>query len=142
MRRGPGENRITVLQKGVAIAGEALGGGAEEGEAGGELESVGAATHQVFERDAVSELLADSAGDFFVAGAKERVAQVLAGFRQIAERVGAGGGGTTEAFDLREDVPDPVAGFAPPANLRERGVVTRGGAGLGFMKAGHWESDQ
>jgi hypothetical protein len=59
----------------------------------------------------------------------------LAGFRQIAERIRAGGGGTTETFDLREDVPDPVAVFASPANLSERGVVARRVAGLGFVEA-------
>lgn len=135
---GSFEDGIATLGKGVergGLASEALGGGAEEGEAGDELESVGAATHQVFERTAAGELLADAAGDFFVAGAEERVAQVLAGFRQIADRVGAGGGGTAEAFELREDVPDPVAGFAPQANLRERGVVAGGEAGLGDVKA-------
>jgi hypothetical protein len=46
-----------------------LGGGAEQGEAGDEFERVGATTHQVFERTAAGELLADGAGDFFVAGA-------------------------------------------------------------------------
>jgi hypothetical protein len=45
-------------------------------------------------------------------------------------------GGTAEAGELREDVPDPVAGFASPANLRQRGVVAGGGTGLGLMKAG------
>ncbi len=53
------------------LAGKALGGGAEEGEAGDELECVGAAAHQLFERTAGCELLADGAGDFFVAGAED-----------------------------------------------------------------------
>jgi len=141
------EDGIAELSEGVegrVFASEALGGGAEEGEAGDELESVDAATHQVFERTTTGQLLADGAGDFFVAGAEERVMQILAGFRQIAERIRAGGGGTAEAFDLREDVPDPMADFASIANLRERGVVADGGAGLGGVKAveGHWESDE
>jgi len=115
---------------------KALCGGAEQGEAGDQFEGVGAAAHQVFECPTASELFADGAGDFFVAGAEERVAQVLAGFSQIAERIGAGGGGTAEAGELREDVPNPVAGFSPPANLRQRCVVARRAAGLGFVKAG------
>ena len=113
-----------------------LGSGAEEGEAGDKLESVGAAAHQLFERNAAGELVADGAGDFFVAGAQHRVAQVFAGFGQIAQRIGAGGGGTAEAFELREDVPDPMAGFASPANLRESGVVAGGWAGLGGVETG------
>jgi hypothetical protein len=76
------------------LAGEALRGGAEEGEAGDELKSVGAAPHQVFEVAAAGELLADGAGDLFVAGAEKRVAQVIAGFCQITDRIGAGGRGT------------------------------------------------
>ncbi len=118
------------------FASKALGGGAEEGEAGDELEGIGAAAHQVFERDAAGELVMNGAGDFFVAGAKERIAQVIAGFRQIADRVGAGGGGTAEAFELREDVPDPMAGFAPAANLGQGDVVAGGGAGLGGVETG------
>ena len=58
---------------------------AEEGEAGDELQGVDAAAHQVFERGAAGELVADGGGDFFVAGAEERVAQVIAGFREIAD---------------------------------------------------------
>lgn len=83
------QDGIAALREGIQgglLVGEALGGGAEEGEAGGELESVGAATHQVFEREAGGELLADGAGDLFVAGAEERVAEVLVGFRQIVDR--------------------------------------------------------
>lgn len=132
------EDGIAALHKrveGWVLSSDAPGSGAEEGEAGDELESIGAATHQVFERTAGGELVADGAGDFFVAGAEERIAQVLAGFRQIADRISAGGGGTAEAFDLREDVPDPVAGFAPSANFGKRGVVARRAAGLGFVKA-------
>jgi hypothetical protein len=132
------EERIAALREGTearVFANEALGGGAEEGEAGDELESVGAAAHQVFEGEAAGELVADGAGDFFVAGAEERVAQILASFRQIAERVGAGGGGTAEAGELREDVPNPMAGFAAAANLRERRVVAGGGTGLGVVEA-------
>jgi hypothetical protein len=132
------EDGIEALRErseGGVLACEALGGGAEESEAGDQLESVDTATHQVFERNAAGELLADGAGDFFVTGAEERVAKVLAGFRQIAERKGARGRGTAKAFDLREDVPDPVTAFAPAPNLRERGVVARGGTGLGLMKA-------
>lgn len=139
MSAGLHEDGIAAFRErieGRIIAGEALGGSAEEGEAGDELESVGAATHQLFERVAAGELLADGAGDFFVAGAEEGVAQVIAGFRQTAERIGAGGGGSAEAFDLREDVPDPVAGFASPANLRQRDVVTRRRAGLSVVEAG------
>lgn len=89
---GLSEDGIAALREGIEgriIASETLGGGAEEGEAGDELESVGPATHQVFERDAAGELVADGCGDFFVAGAEERVAQVFAGFRQIAEGIGA-----------------------------------------------------
>jgi len=97
LRRGLGENRIATLQKGVVVAGKALGGGAEECEAGDKLESVGAATRQLFERTAVGQLLGDGADDFFVARAEERVAQISAGFRQIADRIGAGGRGTAEA---------------------------------------------
>jgi hypothetical protein len=75
------------LREGVeswVVNSEALGGGAEEGETGDELKSIGAATHQIFDRTTIAELLADGAGDFFVAGAEERVAQVSAGFRQVA----------------------------------------------------------
>ena len=134
---------IAALRDGVearVFASQTLGGGAEEGETGDELESIGAATHQVFERAATVELLADSAGNFLVASAEKRVVQILAGFRQIADGVGAGGGGTAEAFDLRNDVPDPVTGFASPTNLRERGVVAGRGVGLGGVEAfeGHW----
>lgn len=132
------EDGIAALREGGErriLACESLGGGAEEGEAGDELEGVGTAARKVFNLTAAGELGADGAGDFFVAGAEERVAQVVAGFRQIAEGVGAGDGGSAEAFDLREDVPDPVAGFAPPANLRERGVVAGGGVGLGGVEA-------
>ena len=63
------------------LASEVLGASAEEGEAGDEFESVGAAAHQLFERMAAGEFVTDGAGDFFVAGAEERVAQILAGFR-------------------------------------------------------------
>jgi hypothetical protein len=114
---------------------EALGGGAEEGETRDKLKSVGAATHQLVERNAAGELLADGAGDFIVAGPEERVSEVIARFRQIADRVGLGRRRTAETFDLREDVPDPVTGFASPANLRQRDVVTGRDAGLGFVKA-------
>lgn len=133
------KDEVASLREGVearVLGSEAPGGGAEEGNAGDQLESVCAATHQVFERTAAGELLADGAGDFFVTRAEGRVAQVSAGFLQIAERVGARGGGTAEAFDLREDVPDPVTGFATPANLGERGVIAGGGAGLGEVEAG------
>ena len=63
---------IAALHEGVegwVFASEGLRGGVEEGDAGDQLESVGAATHQVFERTAAGELLADGAGDFFVARA-------------------------------------------------------------------------
>jgi len=119
------ENGIAALSEGAEdriLSSEALRGGAEEGEAGDELESVGAATHQVFEPTAAGELLADSAGNFLVAGAEERVAQVIAGFRKIANGIGAGGGGTAEAFDLRENVPDPVARFVYKAKWDLRNV--------------------
>ena len=138
MSAGSSEDGVAALRervKGRVLASEILGGGAEEGDAGGELESVGSAPHQLFERTAVGELIVDGAGDFFVAGAEERIAQVVAGFRQIAERVGAGRRRTAEAFELREDVPDPVAGFASPANLSQRRVVAGRGTGLGFVKS-------
>jgi hypothetical protein len=45
-------------------------------------------------------------------------------------------GGTAQTGELRKDVPDPVAGFASPANLGERGLVAGGGAGLGVVEAG------
>lgn len=138
LRAGLFENGITALREGVegrVLSSDTLGSGTEEGEAGNELEGVGAPTHQFFERKAASELIADSARDFFVAGAEERVAQILAGFREIAKRVDAGSRGTSEAFDLRKNVPDPVARFASPANLRQRGVVAGGGAGLGEVEA-------
>ena len=134
------EDGIAALGEGAEtriVASEGLRGGAEESEAGDELESVGAAAHQIFEQPAAGELLADGAGDFVVAGAEERVAQVLAGFHQIAECVGARRGGAAEAFDLREDVPDPVTGLASPPNLRERGVVACRAAGLGGVEALH-----
>ena len=137
MNSGLREEGVAELGKRLesrVVASDALGGGAEEGEAGSEFESIDAAAYQSFERTAAIELLADGASDFFVAGAEERVAQVIAGFRQIADRIRAGSGRTAEAFDLREDVPNPVAGFAAPANLRERDVVAGGAAGLGVMK--------
>ena len=133
------EDQIAAFREGIERwirSSETLGGGAEEGEAGDELENVGAVAHQLREQHAAGELLADGAGDFFVAGAQERVAQVIAGLRQIADRISASGGGTAEAGDLREDVPDPMVGFAAPANLRERGFVAGGGAGLGGVEAG------
>jgi hypothetical protein len=120
----------------LIVASETLSGGAEESEAGDELESVGAAAHQFFERSTARQLVVHGAGDFFVAGAEERVAQVVAGFRQIADRISAGSGRTAEAFDLREDVPDPVTRFAPPTNLGERRVVAGCGTGLGFVEEG------
>jgi hypothetical protein len=73
-----------------------LRAGSKEGEAGDELEGVEAATHRIFGRDAAGELVADGGGDFFVAG------------------VGAGGGGSTEAFELREEIPDPMGWFFRP----------------------------
>lgn len=115
------ENGIAALGHGVedrVLAGDALGGGAEEGEAGDEFESVGSAAHQIFERNAAGELVADGAGNFFVAGAQQRVAQVLADFREVADRIRARGGGTAEAFELREDVPDPMADLASSADFR------------------------
>ncbi len=45
------------------------------------LRGVDAAAHQVCEREAAGELVADGGGDFFIAGAEERVAQVSARFR-------------------------------------------------------------
>ncbi len=36
---------------------------------------------KIFEREAAGELVADGGGYFLVAGAEERVAQVVAGFR-------------------------------------------------------------
>lgn len=138
MSAGLFEDRIAALREEIEsriFAAEALGSSAEEGEAGDELEGVGAPTHQLFEGTAAGELVADGAGDFFVAGAEERVAQVFAGFRQIAKRIGARDVGMAEAFNLRKDVPDPVAGFASPANLRQRRIVAHRRAGLGLVKA-------
>lgn len=48
------EDGIAALRErveGWVVASEALGGGAEEGETGGELESVDVAADQVFERE-------------------------------------------------------------------------------------------
>jgi hypothetical protein len=55
--------------KAGVLADKTLGSGAEEGEVGDELESVGATAHQVFERNAAGESIADGARDFLVAGA-------------------------------------------------------------------------
>ena len=49
---------------------EPLGGGAER-EAGDELEGVEATAHQVFERDAAGEWVADGGRDFFIAGSED-----------------------------------------------------------------------
>ena len=87
------EKGITALREGAegrVFAGQVLRRGAEEGETGGELEGVDTAAHQVFERSAALKLLVDGADDFFVAGTEERIAEVSAGFRQIAEGIGAG----------------------------------------------------
>ncbi len=59
---------------------------------------------QIFERGAAGELVADGGGDFFVAGAEERVAQIIARFREIADGVLLGHRGATEGGELREDV--------------------------------------
>jgi len=119
------------------LAREALGGGAEKGEARDEFEGVGAATHHLFERDAAGELVAGGAGDFFVAGADPPSLKLRRGGGRSACRAVAlaKAGGTAEAGELREDVPDPVAGFASPVNLLERGVVAGGGASLDCVEA-------
>ncbi len=39
------------------------------------------------EREAAGELVADGGGDFFVAGAEERVAQIIARFREITDAI-------------------------------------------------------
>lgn len=85
-------------------------------------------------------MVADGGGDFFVAGAEERVAQVIARFREIADGVLLGHRGAAEADELREDIPDPMARFAPAANLRERGFVAVRRVSLGFVEASEGHS--
>lgn len=65
--RGLLEDGIAALHEGFEgrVLASRRSAAARKGEGGENLESVGAATHQIFEREAAGELLADGAGDFF-----------------------------------------------------------------------------
>ena len=79
MRHRLAKNGIVAFRDGVegwVVVRGGVSRGAEEGEAGDELEGVDTAAHQLFEREAAGDLVADGGADFFVAGAEERVAQV------------------------------------------------------------------
>ena len=134
------DRREGVVECRIAV-GQTLRRGAEEGEAGDELEGVDAAAHQVFERKAAGELVADGGGDFFVAGAEERVAQVIARFREIADaRISqpsrSGRGRRAAGRYTRSNGWFCGRGVSPPARSRSRRA---GQPGLRGNGRGTWK---
>src|SRR4029453_17131883 len=93
------------------------------------------AAHEIFDAEPADKLFANRSDDFFIARTQDWITQVSVSLAEILYGVGARSRRTTEAFDLRKYVPDPVAAFAAGPNFREGGVVTGPAPGLSFVKS-------
>src|SRR5205085_6313107 len=114
---------------------EMFGRGAGKSQTGNQFQGVGPAGHKMFDADPAAKLLANRVDDFFVARTQDWIAQVSASLTEIPHGIVARGRRKTEAFNLGEYVPDPMAAFASSPNFREGCVVASQRTGLGLVKS-------
>ena len=121
MSRGYPKDGITTAGQGVrCFVAQLRSCGVKEREAGSEFEGIGWSAHQALDGNTGLQLLRHSRGDFFVAGAQNRIAEIFARFVEVPDAEKLRGSRTAKSSELGKDIPNPMAAFSAGTHLRQR----------------------